>query len=77
MPQSPTKEPASRTNTFKKHYDMMSFTQMSTCVTVCILLCEMRVSHGFEHEATVSVDIAATLIAWRFRCRGSICGRDR
>jgi len=60
MPQSPTKEPASRTNTFKRHYDMMSFTQMSTCVTVRILLCEMRVSHGFDHEATVSVDIATT-----------------
>ena len=62
MSQLPTKEPASRTNTFKRHYDMMSFTQMSTCVTVRILLCEMRVSHGFDLEATVSVGIATTLI---------------
>ena len=77
MPPSPTREPASRTNTFKRHYDMMSFTQMSTCVTVFILLCEMRFSHGFDHEATLSVDIATTLVAGRFRCRCSIFGRDR
>jgi len=56
---------------------MMSFTQTFTCVTVCILLCEMRVSHDSDHEATVSVDIATTLIAGIYKYRGSIFGGDR
>jgi hypothetical protein len=70
MPQSRTKEPASRRNTFKRYYDIMSFTQLSACIKVRILR-EMRVLQDFGSELTIM------LKARGIRCRGSTSCRGR